>query len=375
MKTPNDPILPVFLSGLIILLSAFSVSMEVPKSTIHLVPDPGFGTGIDWGYYFPTGADQLIGFLRDGSFYIASYRRNKVLFVGPAGELLSEFGQPGQGPGDLTYPDDVSILDNRYVVVKESGMTRRISIFDLQGRIYKLIQADAPLLSCIALGNGKIALVTGQFYQNSRKDSIFIKDIHSNQTIAINSFSYEIPERSRIQVPNTVPKVHLARIDRDKLLVGFSGNLNLSMYSTEGNKLETLSLDIPLRKISKGDMEAYLIEQAEAERDENRKSRLMKTIRESLGTMSFPEFLPAYHELAVDSKDRILVYDHGAWLSGSSVTYRVYSKTGKLISETQIENNDFKPVLLKNFYDDWIYVFLRNKVDDGTVVFTRVSIH
>lgn len=232
-KHTNPGYLALFL-GLLVFFFSFGALMEVPKSTIRLVPDPGFGTGVDWGYYFPTGIDQLIGFLKDGSFYMASSRRSKILLFSPTGEFLSESGRPGQGPGDLTYPSDVSILDGRYVVVKESSETRRISVFNLQGEHFKIIQADNPLISCLALGKGKIAVVTGQLNQNSRKDTVFLKDIHSGQTIPIASFDYEISTRSRIQVPHIHPIVHLARIDQDKLIVGFSEHANLSIYSIEG---------------------------------------------------------------------------------------------------------------------------------------------
>ena len=359
------------LSVLLMLSSAFG---QMQRSTIHLIPDPGFGTKTDWGYYFPTGLDQLIGFLENGSFFVASPRRNLVLHVSAAGELLSEFGRPGQGPGDLTFRRDVSILDGRYVVVNESGETRRISIFNLKGEFFKIIQTDNPHLSCVAVGGGKIAVVTGQLNKNIRKDIVSLKDIHSGQSININSFEYEIAIRSRLRIPSLSPSVHLARIDGNKLLVGFSGNDSLSIYSQEGKKLASFSLNIPTRKIKRGEIESYLVKQAEAEKNENRRMLMKKIFRENIDTIPLPEFYPLYFKLAVDAHDRILVFSN-AWLDGSLVTYKAYSMTGDYIGETGIEEGEYQPVYPRNYYGDGFYTSMRKKNDDETISLARISIH
>jgi hypothetical protein len=351
----------------------FSAFGQKQKSNIRLAPDPEFGTKIDWGYYFPTGIDKLVGFLENGSFYLASPQRNLVLHVSATGELLSEFGRPGQGPGDLTFPGDVSILDDTYVVVNESGQTRRISIFNLKGEFFKIVQTSLPHLSCVAVGGGKIAIVTGQLNKNIRKDIVSLKDIYSGQSIYINSFEYEIAMRSRIRIPTLSPSVHLARIDGNKLLVGFSGNDSLSLYSEEGKKLASFSLNIPTRKIKRGEIESYLVKQAEAEKNENRRMLMKKIIRDNVDTIPLPDFYPGYYKIAVDSNDTILVYGN-AWLDGSPVTYRSYSATGDYIGETQIEESEYQPVYPQNFFGDWLYVSLRKKVDDETILLTRISI-
>jgi hypothetical protein len=352
------------------LFSAFS---QRQKTTIHLTPDAGFRTKIDWGYYFPTGFDQMIGFLENGSFFMASPQRNSVLHISATGELLSEFGRPGQGPGDLTFPRDVSILDGRYVVVNESGETRRISIFNLKGEFFKLIQTDLPHLSCVSVGGGKIAVVTGQLNKNIRKDIVSLKDIHSGQAINIDSFEYEIAIRSRIRIASLSPSVHLARTDGNKLLVGFSGNDCLSIYSQEGKKLASYSLNIPTRKIKRGEIESYLMKQAEAEKNENRRMLMKKMFRENIGNIPLPDFYPVYYKLTVDSNNTILVYDN-AWLDGSPVSYRAYSATGDYVGETQIEENEYQPVYPQNFFGDWLYVLLRKKVDNENILLARISL-
>ena len=350
----------------------FSAFGQKQIKNICLTPDPEFGTKIDWGYYFPTGLDQSIGFLKDGSFFLASPLRNLVLHIGATGELLSEFGRSGQGPGDLTFPGDVSILDDRYVVVNESGQTQRISIFNLKGEFFNIVPTKLPHVSCVAVGGGKIAIVTGQLNKNIRKDIVSLKDIHSGQSIYIDSFEYEIATRSRIRIPTLSPSVHLARIDGNKLLVGFSGNDSLLIYSKEGKKLASYSLNIPTRKIRRGEIESYLVKQAEAEKNENRRMLMKKVFRENVDTMPLPDFYPAYYKIAVDSNNTILVYGN-AWLDGSPVTYRAYSATGDYIGETQIEESEYQAVYPQNFFGDWLYVSLRKKVDDGTVFLTRIS--
>jgi hypothetical protein len=209
--------------------------------------------------------------------------------------------------------------------------------------------------------------------KNLRKDNVSLKDIHSGRSIHINSFEYEIAIRSRIRIPSLSPSVDLARIDGNKLLVGFSGNDSLSIYSQEGKKLASISLNIPTRKLKRGEIESYLVKQAEAEKNENRRMLIKKMFRENIDTIPLPDFYPAYYKIAVDSNNTILVYGN-AWLDGSPVSYRAYSATGDYIGETQIEESEYQPVYPQNFFGDWFYVLIRKKVDDETIRLARISI-
>ena len=372
MKLPMKPTFPVLFLGLSVLIFNLSIFPEIQQNTIRLDPDPGFGTGVDWGYYFPAGVDQSIGFLEDGPFYIASSRRNLILNFSPRGVILSEFGRPGQGPGDLTTPNDVSILDNQYIVVRERGDTRRISIFDLKGKFLKLIHTNVQHLACVSVGDGKIGIVTGQLNQNLRKDTVSLRDIHSGQVSTIATFEYEVASRSRVQIPNLHPTVYLAKINKDSLLVGFSGNENIAIYSKEGEKLTEFSMNLLRRKIRRSEIESFLMRQADAERNESRRQASKKMLRESIGTMPLPDSYPVYHRLAVDSRDRILIYGHDTWLSGSPVVFRVYSKTGEYIGESRIDEGEYQSVYPQNFFRDWFYVSLRKKIDDGSLSFSRI---
>jgi hypothetical protein len=89
---------------------------------------------------------------------MATPRQNKVLLFSKDGKLLSEFGRPGQGPGDLTMPTDVFVLDGRYVGVLEYA--QRISLFNLKGEFQKIIKTDGYRFMPGAQP-GKIAIMWG----------------------------------------------------------------------------------------------------------------------------------------------------------------------------------------------------------------------
>lgn len=374
MGSPAKPLFPILFLWFSVLIFSLCVFSDVRKSAIRLKPDPGFGIGVDWGYYFPGDFDQTIGFLDDGSFFLASSRRNVILRFNPTGELQLEFGRSGQGPGDLTMPRDVTILDNQYVVVRERGETRRISVFNLKGEFYKLIQTNISHIACVSVGDGKIGIVTGQLNQNVRKDIVSLRDIHSGQVVPIAAFEYEVAPRSRVQIPYLYPRVHLAKIDKDKLLVGFSGNENIEIYSKEGKKLTEFSMSLSRRKIKRDEIETYLMRQADLEPNENRRVPLKKMFQESVRTLPLPDSYPAYHRLAVDSNNRIFICEHDTWLKGSSVALHIFSMTGDFIGEMLIDEGEYQPVYPHNVYQNWLYVPLRKKADDGSLSLSRVSI-
>jgi hypothetical protein len=59
------------------------------------------------------------------------------------GEYLYSIGRPGQGPGDLEYPEDFFISENDLVYVLNS-MAKRIEIFSLSGEFNKRIELAIP---------------------------------------------------------------------------------------------------------------------------------------------------------------------------------------------------------------------------------------
>jgi DNA-binding beta-propeller fold protein YncE len=69
----------------------------------------------------------------DGNVYIADTHYHRVMVYSPAGELVSEWGELGTGPGQFVFPTDVAFDDQGRVFVSEYGDNDRVQVFDGEG--------------------------------------------------------------------------------------------------------------------------------------------------------------------------------------------------------------------------------------------------
>ena len=66
----------------------------------------------------------------DGRLYVADTHYNRVVAFSPEGEIVSSFGEFGEGPGQFIYPTDIAFAPDGRIFVSEYGGNDRISIFD-----------------------------------------------------------------------------------------------------------------------------------------------------------------------------------------------------------------------------------------------------
>ena len=114
------------------------------KGKIKLIPDSTFGKGTEWDMYFPQGIMD-IAFTNDGSFFatgLGDKACHCVYRFDKNGKFIKKFGRKGRGPGDLYRPGNLSILDNKYLLIAEYATSRRISVFDLRGKFIRKIKTS-----------------------------------------------------------------------------------------------------------------------------------------------------------------------------------------------------------------------------------------
>jgi WD40 repeat protein len=348
------------------------------KGEITIIPDPEFGTNTNWDVLFRD-VDQWFAFLPDGSFFRSCSKNNKVYKFDEQGNLLFEFGQYGQGPGDLNAPGDLSILDEKYLVVNEYALSRRISIFDLDGKFVKLLKINYNANSCISLKNNKIAIVSESSGPGERKvtksrvDNIFIKNIWTEKEINVASFTQEIM-RSKLTPVHYYGRAYISKIDSDKLLVAFTGNPEINIYSLNGEKLFSFKLNLERKEVKKSDIDHLLGKTIENEKTNQGKELMRQFIKMNRDKMSFPKSFPYYYKVAVDSEDNILVFLN-TWIDDSAVTFQVYSKDGQYVCTTKMNSGNFEVVYPTIFYKNYIYSRLRRKGSDDSSYLSRIKLN
>lgn len=81
--------------------------------------------------------DEIVGEIADltrdaeGNFYLPDWQQHTVWVTDAQGKLIRSIGQEGSGPGEMSRPQNVTVLDDRIVVLDKDNF--RVATFDLNG--------------------------------------------------------------------------------------------------------------------------------------------------------------------------------------------------------------------------------------------------
>lgn len=338
------------------------------KGEIKIVPDPEFGKNTDWDLLFYKGIAG-ISFDPNGCFFVSGRGLHEIFKFDSNGNLVKSFGQKGQGPGDFISPRCLSILDNKYLVIGEYALNRKISLFDLDGEFKKVVRTDYYAYDSVALENNKIAILS-KSVSNTDKEfittcySIFIKDIVNGKDFKVISFDEKKPNiykrEGSVIVPGTYyGNVYLVKIDNTKFLVGFSEIPDISIYSVDGKKLYSFEVKFESKKVTENIKKKFFSFVAE-----ERKIKILDTnkfMKKMEQQVIFPEYTPYYSEIRVDSDHNILVCQWKGERKIEDARFQVYSKEGQFICETKIESDNFEPAYPRIFHKNYAYFILRSR--------------
>lgn len=369
------------------------------KGEIKLVPDPEFGKGMDWESMFYDWAKR-IAIAGDGSIFVANSRQHNIQKFDKSGQLLLTFGQKGQGPGDFLYPGDLSILDEKYLVVAEYATNRRVSFFDLNGKFIKLIKTEKPVNGCLALKNNKVVLQSYKHLNEydrkkepRRMVEIFILDIETKEKVLVTSSlfheQYKIFKNNKKQ-RNSKEDFFLKRTKAGNLLVGFSSKKDIHIYNPEGKEIKSFTLNIMRKKITR-EIKEKRVEQSIKGLEND--TRVPKSIRESFIKYfktskdevmnETPDYFYYYYDIKIDSSGNIMVLLNNKMMSGYDENwlpqYQIYSPEGIYKGEVKISYGNYKPVsIFKKFRqfhgDSLVGLFERKDTDDIVIELLKMSL-
>lgn len=263
----------------------------------------------------------------DGSVFVSNTTRHTIYKFDAAGRFVMAFGGPGQGPGDLTNPGRLSVLDGKYLVVGEYATNQRISLFDLDGKFVEIVRTGRFTSRAIALKDGKIAYVcvSGKMGQNEmiNLEEVFVIDWRSGAQKSIARHEIRNPMK---RMPGggialtAGGAVVLAKTRNGGLVVGTTQGPRLEIFSADGVKLGTLDTGwkaIPVTSEYRQKYKDRLRRLAEAE---GRKA--------SASDPALPEALEILQDVWTDSDGNILVCRKTDCLEDCPLAFRVYSPEG-----------------------------------------------
>lgn len=332
------------------------------KGEIKLNADPGFGKNTDWGIYLNKSRTFTVG--PNGSIFVVDSNRSIVSKFDGNGAFLLNFGQPGQGPGDLNKPGSVSILDGRYLVIGDSAAARKISLFDLNGRFIKVLRTSSRVYDCVGLKDNKIALLSKRtnLRDKSQVMAVSILNIDNSEEKIIAEKGDRIrmvrsPELFII-APDLQDNGIIRKLSNGNLLVGFVYNDFIDMYSPDGEKVKTIPLKIPRVEVTDKVVDEYKNNYITvAKKFKWHKSMdFYKKYKSSAAIKKmFSPHLPIFSNYFVDSEDNILVFYYTKHRLETSPKFRVYSKDGTYYCDSAVNFMKYEPVFIDTRFSGFIF--------------------
>jgi hypothetical protein len=345
------------------LLYADLIEVYKKKNGIMFVDDQEF-KNIDLESLFYDNVKHIAA-ASDGSIFVSNSRQHNI-YKFENGNLTKTFGTKGQGPGDLLYPGAISILDERYLIAGEYALNRRISVFDLNGRFLWLVKTHYPVFFSTALKNNKIAILNQNSIENKKTSittyKVIIRDIKTAEEINVASFIQK-KEKNVILTGSYYEKVYLSRINNSDLLVGYSLSPEIFIYSSRGEKIRSSKINVKQKKISQEMKEEFY-----QIMDENvkRKPFLKRFVKNMRSMDIFPEYIPYYRNIVVDSENNILIFKHSGFDKINNLKFQIYDNEGTYLFDSKFDFGEFKPkpypkILFKNVF---LYSLLERKNSD-----------
>jgi hypothetical protein len=315
--------------------------------TLKLEADKTFGSQTDWESLFYNMYKSIV-LGPDGSIFVSNSRQHAIFKFSPSGKFIARFGRKGQGPGDLYYPHEITVLDNRYLVVGEYASVRRISLFDLEGKFVKVLKTTRSCFSPLALQENRIAYLSYHFNKENVKEvKVWVKDVETGKEILITSTEISLgnfvkaKNNYTISFDSHLGELFIAGTGAGNLLVGISNTPAIDIYSPLGKRLRSFRLNIQPDLVTS----RYIKQYKEAYMADISKNRAARPYLDLIGKTSFDKgfakYLPYYRDILVDSAGRIVVFRWPDCVTHCPKKFQVYSPEGTYFSEVLLDEGEF----------------------------------
>jgi len=316
------------------------------KGKVNLNPCAGFGVNTRWEDIIFNDFKELT-VDAGGTIYMTNGNGNCFYIISPQGELLLKKGRKGQGPGDLNIPGSVSMLDGKFLIIKEFAENYRISVFDRKGKFIKILRTTHPPNDVVALKKNMIAYSYIHYAGSSKKSSnrVVLKNIQTGREKQV--YSVELEDRDvmtqgiGLDVRDYSDFITINRTVNGNLLVGVSTSPELKIFDVSGNPVKSLPLKMELVPVTDDYIRACKERTIEALEDDALATKAIKKqaiaiCRNASFDDFFGKYLPLYSSVMVDSEGNILVFEFDHIHPHSHVSFHVYTANGEYVCKTQL---------------------------------------
>jgi len=94
----------------------------------------------------------------DGNVYVLDSGDSRVLKYNAQGQFLFQIGGPGQGPGEFSLPNLLTVIDDKIIV--SEGRSGRVQYFDLSGKYIRSFKKFSGSYSMVADSSGRLLFIS-----------------------------------------------------------------------------------------------------------------------------------------------------------------------------------------------------------------------
>lgn len=405
----------IFLFTIILFIGIAASSQNISElyknDTIKLEAISSYGERNNWeeifsappngfSYSISLGEQKQIVVAPDGSVFMSHKTRHEIWKFDAKGNFVMKFGQKGSKAGQFPALSKVEgILDGKYIFT--SDVHGRIQFFDFDGNYIKTLMLDYMPMDIRPLGNNKIAILGHVPWKNRHtKRIVAIKDFNTGKETIIwsqlkdNRRGEMIIELSngtlmKLSIPGTYPWPRLASSKSGNLIVAFPDDGHVSIYSAEGDEINSFQLNIDPIIIEQEDIDEYY--NAGKSKIGRFEERLVKAgnfsddeiedmvlqYKTQIGKLKdkniYPDHLPYFTNIMVDSDGNILVFEYTEKKSKKSNKFRVYSYNlnGKYLNRSSFVSDEYKLRFSPHsfiFHDNYIYNVAKKNEGSGNLM-------
>lgn len=374
---------------LLILASAFIFPETQPQKTlaelyaagkIQLIPEIVIDDDSMGGDNFFEGVIDITCDDK-GYVYVSDFKANNIKKFDSSGHFIKVIGREGQGPGEFSWPWEISVSKGRLFVWDMRNI--RVCILTTDGEFIKAVKFksyEGRPEKLIALPNGDVVIELEKVYfhekerPQDRTINIYSSDLELKRTIYSQKVlrnKYMHIEGMFTNLPQPFPQmVHWDVSPEGKIVIGFSKDYEIEIFDSEKGKLSSFAHTYKPVKVTEEDKKMFFRGITFSSSNGKSKSGAPDFMIENT---EFPKFKPPFNNLFVDSEGNILVHANKKKQSEAFRYFDAFKPKGEFIGVVHVlGKTTFLSQRSVNFIDKCVW--MQETDEDGLIKIIKYRI-
>jgi len=260
----------------------------------------------------------------DGTIYALDFKEQKIKVFDDSGEFLRDFGEKGQGPGELQMPAGIFLAPENRLAINDA-LGRKMVYFTKQGKYIRDV-SYATRLALVTLlmdpqGNfmGREMKLEGQemFYDIGKFDT------DMNPLFSLDKVGFPNPLSGK--KINLMDAILIFQFDRaGNIYYGRNREYEIDVYTPEGKHVKSIRKEYQPQKITEEDKEEIL----------SRLDSVPNAAPINLRDMfEFPNLFPPFQSFTLDEKGRIIVRTWEKGKEADEFVHDIFDSEGRFIAQ------------------------------------------